>query len=227
MPVFLSIFRKGPSEEAYCALLYHRCNCAIGIQAVLDSHHWQDNKRKPLATWPLLFLEGLWLAFHWIGLVENLYSPYSLYAAVLQAQLCLTLHGVSCHAAQMKAKHSADGLICLQWWARSFDACLASFYLGRDSHWHYRLLQAHLKIIACMIAIFLTSLRRCSLCLGINGCSILDRGKAVSFHVSVKGCIFSTIHFNSAHHAVLISWSFFLLQNGEHSLVLLRCATLL
>lgn len=184
-------------------------------------------QEKATGNLTLVFLEDLWLTFLWIGLIENLYSPYPLYAAVLQAQLCLTLHGVSCHAAQMKAKHSTDGLICLRWWAHSFDACLASFYLGRDSHWHYRLLQAHLKIIACMIAIFRTSLRRCSLCLGINGCSILDRGKAVSFHVSVKGCIFSTIHFNSAHHAVLISWSFSLLQNGEHSEVLLRCATLL
>lgn len=81
---------------------------------------------------------------------------------------------------------------------------LPPFIWGSDSHWHYRLLQAHLKIIACMIAIFLTSLRRCSLCLGINGCSILDRGKAASFHVSVKGCIFSTIHFNGVRHAVLI-----------------------
>lgn len=205
---FSPSLEKDPLEEAYCAPLYHRYHWAIGFQAILDIHQWRDNKRKPLATWPLLFLEGLWLAFPWIGLIEDLYTPCSLYAAVLQAQLCLTLHGVSCRAARMKAKHSADGLICLQWRARSFDACLASFYLGRDSHWHYRLLQAHLKIIACMIAIFLTSLRRCSLCLGINGCSILDRGKAVSFHVSVKGCIFSTIHFNSARHAVLISWSF-------------------
>lgn len=77
MPVFLSIFRKGPSQGGYCALLYHRGNCAISIQAVLDSHQRLGNKRKPLAIRPLLFSEGLCLAFHWIGLVKNLYSPSS------------------------------------------------------------------------------------------------------------------------------------------------------
>lgn len=107
----------------------------------------------------------------------------------------------------MKAMHSTDGLIRLQKWACSFDTRLPSLYLGRVLRWHYRPLQAHLKIIACMIAVFLTSLRGCSLCLGINSCSILDRRKAVSFHVWVKGYIFSTIHFGSVRHAVLIYWS--------------------
>ncbi|KAK1892529.1 tRNA pseudouridine synthase A [Dissostichus eleginoides] len=51
-----------------------------------------------------------------------------------QAQRCLTLHGAPCHAAQMKAQHSADGLIRLQQWACSFDACLPSLYLGREAH---------------------------------------------------------------------------------------------
>lgn len=53
-------------------------------------------------------------------------------ASVPQARLCLTLHGAPCHAAQMKAKHSADGLIRLQQRACSLDACLPSLYLGRE-----------------------------------------------------------------------------------------------
>lgn len=192
-----------------------------------DKSSMAGQQEKATGVPTLVFLEDLWLAFFWIGLEKNLYSPYPLYAAVLQAQLFS--HCMGCHVKLPRWKQSIlwMGSFVFGGEPAALTPALPPFYLGRDSHWHYRLLQAHLKIIACMIAIFLTSLRRCSLCLGINGCSILDRGKAVSFHVSLKGCIFSTIHFNSARHAVLISRSFSLLQNGEHSEVLLRCAPLL
>lgn len=185
---YVSVFRNGPAIEACCVLLPHRENYAIGCGASLivvygrstRESHWQSGH------WSL---EGLCLGFGSIELKrESIFS--SLSVSVPQAQLCLTLHGAPCHAAQMKAKHSADGLIRLQQWACSFDACFPSLYLGREARWHYRPLQAHLKIIACMIAIFLTSLRRCSLCLEINGCSILDKGKAVSFHVPAKRMYF-------------------------------------
>ena len=52
--------------------------------------------------------------------------------AVPQAQPNLTLHGAPCHAAQMKAKHSADGLIRLRQWARS-SRRLPSLLLFRES----------------------------------------------------------------------------------------------
>lgn len=90
---FSPSLEKGPSEEAYCSLLYHR-GSAIGIQALVivingrttRESHWRSDHWSASKAFGLLF--------HWIGMVEDLYSPYSLYAAVLQAQLCLAAWGV-------------------------------------------------------------------------------------------------------------------------------------
>lgn len=111
----------------------HRENCAIGCGAPViviygratRESHWQSGH------WSL---EGLCLG---VGSMElNRESIFfSLFCMRLspRPQLCLTLHGAPCHAARMKAKHSADGLIRLGQWACSFDACLPSLYLGREA----------------------------------------------------------------------------------------------
>lgn len=119
---------------------------------------------------------GLWKSFcpGVLSPVEDLYSSQPL--PVLRAPGSNSLH-TGCHVTPPGWKRSTSSFVLSSGPAACERLPLSPLYLGREARWHYRPLQAHWKIIACMIAIFLTSLWRCSLCLGINGCSILDRGK--------------------------------------------------
>lgn len=118
---------------ARCVLLPHREKYAIGYGAPVIVVYGQDTR------------ESHWQSGHWslegfclgVGSIElnreSIFLSVSVCVSLPQAQLCLSLHGAPCHAAQMKAKHSVDGLIRLQQWVCSFDACLPSFYLGREA----------------------------------------------------------------------------------------------
>lgn len=112
----VSVFRKGPAKEAHCALLPHRENQAIGCGAPVIVVYGRATREKPLAIWPLVFRRPLPWCVGSIELNKRIYIlPLYLCASVPQARLCLTLHGAPCHAAQMKARHSAG-------WAHSSSA---------------------------------------------------------------------------------------------------------